>query len=136
MEQYIRRFCEVKKPRDIVNFLESFVYVWPWALASLFGLYYIGANWLPRSFVVAGIGLALAEAARLHSSTISPYSTDYHLVEALKVVAMTIGTPKAGTTLPLPLFQHCTRHFIDIFVLFACIFRNCCGRSTLCHCLE
>ena len=91
MDAYVRKFCEVKTPRDVLQFLEAFVYAWPWALAALFGLYRLGADYLPRSFLTAAAGLALAEAGRLHSGTISPYATDYHLLDALKVVALTIG---------------------------------------------
>ena len=92
MDAYVRRFCEVKRPRDVLQFLEVFVYLWPFALAVLFGLYRLGADVLPQSLLFVAIpGLALAFAARVHSATLSPYDSDYNLVEALKVVAMTIG---------------------------------------------
>lgn len=112
MDAYVRRFCEVKRPRDVLQFLESFVYVWPWALAALFALYRLGADYLPSSLVIAVPGLALAEAARLHSSTYSPYATDYHLLEALKVVALTIGGSGELTLLVLVFFFVACHAFI------------------------
>jgi hypothetical protein len=88
-------FCDVRQPKDVLKFFYSFVYLWPWVLAIVYGLFQLGAM-LPGNIIIFLPGLLAAEALCVHASTISPYRSKYHLVDALKVTCFSFAAIVAG----------------------------------------